>query len=184
MGYIYDTTIAADTLEAMKSQFKGKDNITAVIEIFADQAQEIEDVLNQLATLRNIPNATGDQLDLIGEIVGEDRNGRNDTDYRAAIFIKASVNSADGTKENIIAVLSELTSSSTIYVLDDYPAKIQIYIDAVTIPASTVATVLAIKAGGVGLLGGVIYQYGFMLTEGGDYLVTEDGDKILIEIPF
>jgi hypothetical protein len=54
-------------------QFKGKPNLTAVLNAFADEAQEAFDVFLACLPGRSLFEATGTNLDAIGRIVGQRR---------------------------------------------------------------------------------------------------------------
>jgi hypothetical protein len=66
--------------------------------------QSLESALQQLLTERSIDTAVGAQLDVIGRIVGEPRNGLDDDTYRRHCRARISANSSDGTIENVITV--------------------------------------------------------------------------------
>lgn len=69
--------VETDYLELSRSryteQFKDKPVFDAYIKIFIDEITELRDVLKDIKTLRDIDTATGVQLDVIGEIVGQPR---------------------------------------------------------------------------------------------------------------
>lgn len=96
---------AERTLDALLTQFKGKPVFEQVLRSYAAQAQELELVFWQLAVLTTIQYATGVQLDGLGGLVGEPRNGRSDEIYRAAIRSQIRLNRSFATIEEILAVL-------------------------------------------------------------------------------
>jgi hypothetical protein len=53
--------------------YRDKPNFNALIEVYADKAQEIEDTAFQMLLFRDVETAFGEQLDIIGRIVGQDR---------------------------------------------------------------------------------------------------------------
>lgn len=70
---------------ALMFQFRDKPKFQGLQKAFGDQYQEIELMLIDVYVLTQLDNAFGAQLDGLGDLVGEPRLGRNDTDYRAAI---------------------------------------------------------------------------------------------------
>lgn len=54
-------------------QFKNKDTIDRFLQLLLDQQQELQQVFKDLLQKRSIDEATGAQLDIIGEIVGQPR---------------------------------------------------------------------------------------------------------------
>jgi len=97
--------IAERTLAVLLTQFKGKPVFEQVLRSYAAQAQELELVFWRLAVLTTLEYATGVQLDGLGAIVGEPRNGRPDDLYRAAIRSRIRLNRSFATVEEILAVL-------------------------------------------------------------------------------
>ena len=81
------------------------------------QAQELETVLWYMKTafdLTGTSGPAGEQLDFIGRLVGEGRQGRDDTAYLQAIRVRILVNSSDGTTEEILAILLAINPSITL----------------------------------------------------------------------
>jgi hypothetical protein len=79
-------------------------NIEKLLAVIISPAQDIEDALQQLKTERWVDTAVGDQLDIIGRIVGQPREGRVDDDYRRFIRARIATNNSDGTFEDLITV--------------------------------------------------------------------------------
>ncbi len=70
-----------------------------------DQAQGIETALYDIwAEALSIDDGDTDQLDLIGRIVREDRNGRSNDDYRRALRVRVLVNRSQGRIEDLIGI--------------------------------------------------------------------------------
>lgn len=71
---------------------------------FAAQVQAIEDAA--LATLlqRSLPQAEGAQLDLLGRLIRQPREGRADAAYQRAIGARIAVNRSQGSREDLIKV--------------------------------------------------------------------------------
>ena len=64
-NFDYRQKMVDDLLE----QFRGKKNISVLVESYAQQFQEVYDFLMSLLKLLDLEACTGAQLDLIGEIV-------------------------------------------------------------------------------------------------------------------
>lgn len=94
------------------SQFRDDPNLALIIsEILAPQAQDIEDALQSLLSLPSIDDSEGVQLDLIGRIVTQPRNGYVDTNYRVLLKARIRANRSTGTSSDIYAVFSVLFSN-------------------------------------------------------------------------
>ncbi len=105
-------------------QFKNKDNLRKFLTSFLEQIQDLEDAFDQILTLTDVVAvAFGQQLDNLGLIVGEERFGRSDEQYRIAIDTRILLNNSSGTPENIIALIRALESSLSVEVRESFPAS-------------------------------------------------------------
>lgn len=129
MAYEENTDHEGDALARLTSQFQEKVNITALIHGLVGAIQTVEGQLNSLYSERWVDTAVGDQLDIIGFIVGELRAGRNDVDYRNAIIARIAINTSFGTPENMIAIFSLLTGSDNVQILEYYPGVVELFCD-------------------------------------------------------
>ena len=87
----------------------------------------------------------------IGEILGEPRDGRNDTDYRAFLHVRQKINISSGEPETLISVLASLTDSTIVELLEPSTARIEMYFNGSTVPSNLLANMILIKAAGVEL---------------------------------
>ena len=110
--YISDHTDAA--YARLAAEFKGDDKplIQGLLYSFVLQHQGMEDALKQMLEDRTIDTAVGMQLDGIGFIVGEDRQGRTDDVYRIALKARIGRNTSEGTPEDILNVFNLLSGST------------------------------------------------------------------------
>jgi len=112
-------------LDLLKEQFKGKEKIEAFISAFLNQIQLIEDTLEQLLNDRTIDLSSGENLDLIGRIVGQPREGRTDANYRPWIKARILINKSSGTAEEIYEALRLILidfPNFDMRLIDEYPA--------------------------------------------------------------
>lgn len=86
------------------AQYVGKPRIDEILCIYVDQIQLLENALWQLATLRTIDTGEGIQLDGIGDIVGQERQGLSDADYKPLLRARIKANNSEGTGPDILAV--------------------------------------------------------------------------------
>lgn len=99
-------------LARLVEQFKHKESIRKFFAPFVTQTQALEDASFQLFTLRNIDSSEGVNLDIIGKIVGERRQGVSDPIYRLRIRARIRANLSSGTVENIYSVFRALFGPS------------------------------------------------------------------------
>jgi len=126
--------------DRMLQQFKQvcAPQLDGLVQMFVGEVQEIETVLFQLILERTVTVAVGAQLDIIGNIVGIDREGRSDADYRAAIFVQIQVNNTGGQEAALAALLENLVNPTTIDIQEVFPAGLDVAIDETGVPLSTI----------------------------------------------
>lgn len=105
---IYDYEHANEGVALLLEQFTDSPNLQALVAVLMGQVQDCEGVAWQLLTERCIDYASGDQLDGLGAIVGETRDGRDDGLYRTAISVRIAVNRSNGRTEELISILGLL----------------------------------------------------------------------------
>lgn len=79
-------------------------NVEKLVATLATPFQSLENALQQLLTERSIDTAVGAQLDVIGKLVGQARNGLDDDTYRRYCRARIATNRSNGTIENLITV--------------------------------------------------------------------------------
>lgn len=107
-------------------QFKDKPSILAVIEVLVEGLQSIEDEMNRLLHERTLDASVGQQLDNLGAIVGQAREGRTDDEYRLWIAARRLVNVATGIPDDFLRLLSTVLPASDSVYVPYYPAGFQI----------------------------------------------------------
>lgn len=108
-----------DGLGRRLEQYKNKLNLQKILEIYLDRYQEIEELVFLMFLARSVNDATGQQLDEVGDIVGIKRpGGLADEPFRAKIFVKIGQNVSEGDPERIIDVARILTGSAYVNLLD------------------------------------------------------------------
>lgn len=116
-------------LARLREQYNNKPQILALINSWNGQIQELEEIIYGLSTSRSINTAVGYQLDLLGELLGKQRDGRSDADYRIVLLAKVAQNISRGTPEDAIGVFKILTSSNTVQLSDGAHAEIYLLAD-------------------------------------------------------
>lgn len=104
-------------------------NLQKWIVTYTNQIQDLEQAFFQLINERTVDAAVGAQLDGVGSIVGEQRFGRNDPDYRVAIKGRIRLNKSNGTIEDIIAVLRSQIAKTVRITEDSFPAHFEAFFD-------------------------------------------------------
>jgi len=113
--------------------------------------QDLEDVAYDLLTQRWIFSAVGTQLDKLGELVGEPRNGRGADVYRDQINVRIGFNLSGGQPEQIINLVSILTNANSVQLREYYPAAVTVRTDGDTIPQRLHKSIRGLVPAGVSL---------------------------------
>lgn len=94
-----------------------------LVDAVAEAVQGVEDAYWQLYSERWLDDAVGAQLDVLGRIVGQPRNGYGDADYRGHIAARIVANRSSGTAEELLTMVRTIVPGPTTLVLADaYPA--------------------------------------------------------------
>jgi hypothetical protein len=106
---IQNTMHVAQGLSRLSSAFITKPNVRAMLAVYLQPAQDLENAIWSVLTMRFLrtatlydpaaippaPNANA-VLDGLGEIVGQPRHGMSDAAYQAMLFLRVAVNRATG----------------------------------------------------------------------------------------
>ena len=129
-GYKFQTIDQIqNALQYLITQFKDKPVIVGFLTQVANYANLLENLLQQMTTQRSVYTAIGTQLDQIGKIVGVDRSGLSDADYRNQIFFQIGVNSSRSNPESIIQIVKFITNSTYVKYDEEYPASVRIFVN-------------------------------------------------------
>jgi len=88
-----------------------KENIEKLFTLFLSEVQKIEDTLLDILDIKDIDTAVGVQLDNIGMIIGVERLGKGDDEYREEIRFKISISTSNGTYQTIYDIIKTFTES-------------------------------------------------------------------------
>ena len=156
---IQTTTHIAEGLALLITQYRDKPNLAAILTAYLTQVQEIEDVaFDILAILGDIDSQVGEQLDLIGRIVGQDREGRTDAVYIQWIHARVLVNRSSGLVDELLQILELVASGNSRGYTPAYPASFLIEIfGAFSGDAQAVAAILG-EARAAGVNGQFLYS--------------------------
>ncbi len=129
---VQETDHAGTGRALLIDQFRGQHAIRGILGSLMAQVQEIEDATFETIAGRILDGASDAQLDSLGDLVGETRQGRGDTEYREAIRLRIRVNRSQGRAEDVIQVASISTEGVYLY-REFYPAGFEV--DAFDLPA-------------------------------------------------
>ena len=160
---VYDSWV-----EDIPCQFRGKPNITAIINAFSRQVEELLEVNRQLVELTDLDTAEGKNLDMLGDVVNVSRKDAyvllnreatveiTDAMYRNVLRFHALKNNSDANYLDIMKGLHLLWSNARIHYAEAVrePASIEVSIEDITTDETDPALVrpMVIRAGGVKIL--------------------------------
>lgn len=164
--------------------YKNSPSFKSLLKSLILPIQNIEDETYNVYLLRWVETAQGEQLDLLGESLGEYRLGKNDLEYRVAILTRISINVGAGEPELIINIIRQLYSTSNITYSELYPAQFSVTFQSDTIIPGIKNFMRSVRPAGVGdgtfiQYQGIPFVFGALLGEQGDFTVaTGDFDSI------
>lgn len=100
------------------SQFRSVPEMQILMDAISDEVQVVEDAFYDLYTRKGL-NGWGDQLDQVGKLFAETRDGDSDAVYKIRIFAKRRALRSSGTSRDVLGLFKILLPSSNI-VLDDW----------------------------------------------------------------
>lgn len=124
-------------IEKILYRFKDSKNIVDLMYSLLQEVSVLEKTFNELFNLRNLDDAYGYQLDQIGKIVGEDRNSRDDEEYRKYLYIRTFINNSNGTTKEIEEIIARTEDAYEVQIFNHYPASVYIYIKTPDIPSES-----------------------------------------------
>lgn len=182
-------------LDRLLQRNKDSYNINSLLTSFIKPVQDIENQNYELYTERSLDTSIGAQLDGIGKIVGLDRNGLDDIDYRTALIIQIQINKAGGEPESIIAAIRQLFKTEEIEFKDIYPANYEVYVVSDIIVENAKSLITSISPAGVGnitLVQGTdtpfcldevnLVDVDYDINESGDNLIVDSSDSSILEV--
>lgn len=150
------TDHAEQAAALLATQFRDKPKLRGLVQAKARQDQAVESALAQLHA-SSLDTDEGAQLDGLGAIVGEPRQGASDATYRNRIRARVRLNVGSGTAEDMIAIASLLSPpGALVEVVEEFPAAMTVRVLGVRVTAEDGAFLARIlrqaRAGGVRLI--------------------------------
>ena len=151
---VHVTTHSDEAIALLLEQFKDKPRILALLQSYITQVQAIEDAFWQLFDERWIDSGIGEQLNVIGRVVGEKRQGSLDAEYRAFLRARIRVNRSVGLMTDLVKIVDLIQNDAErVRAREFHPAAVRIEPEgAVTVDPLRVARMLVdAKPGGVSI---------------------------------
>jgi hypothetical protein len=110
-------------------QFENKPLIQGFVALAATRIQDAEVLIFDLILGRLLVYAVGQQLDNIGAMIGESRQGKNDDEYCIAIEFQIRLNRSSGEPETLIDATMVLAGATVVQLMELFPGAVGIYTD-------------------------------------------------------
>ena len=128
-------SLTSEALDRLAGQFQGSPKLRGMLEAIVGPLDTVLSDVDALKNERWIDTAVGAQLDGCGQIVGENRAGRDDDAYRDAIRYRVFVNVSNATPNDLIQALTFLVGGDDKQYLEVYPATVLLFSDGPSPPA-------------------------------------------------
>lgn len=107
-----------------------RERIRALVEAFGAGAQAQEEMSWDVLVSTGLDEATGDALDQWGELVGEQRGGLSDSDFRQFILARMLVNRSSGLIDELLEILDVATQPNVgVWHQNNFPAGFYLVVD-------------------------------------------------------
>lgn len=130
------TDFDARILSLIIGQFQETNTLSGIIEAMNIQAQDYENAIFELRDEFWLTIAKGNQLDIIGSILGLERASRTDSEYRIALQAWINISLGSGEPEIIISAINLLYNPNELEYIPNYPAKYYLFLWDTTLEES------------------------------------------------
>jgi hypothetical protein len=107
-------------------QYRESTNLKNIIRGLAKQSYDENKNINRIFTREILSMATGEQLDIWGNIIGISRGTMTNTEYRVAIYLKIFINYSEGRIEDLIYVFDAFMNPTNVELTELAPATISL----------------------------------------------------------
>lgn len=115
------------SLKRLISQYKDSPNIESILRVYGPEIQQLENMFSDIFTKTIFLQSEGEQLDRIGLILNQPRQGLSDLDYKTVLIGKIAEYNSEGTPEDLINIYSILTDAQQIQYEEIYPANFRLH---------------------------------------------------------
>ena len=155
MSFTYIDNYEENAFNRQIEFFKTLINWEKLLTIYAQDSQEIENVLNEFHEKLNVQFGEGETLDVFGRIFNLARENLNDDEYRVIILTAYAEISKSGEIETIISTYKSLMLATKITLIEYYPASFianaQVDDPSTTVTTSIREAMSKVKAAGVNM---------------------------------
>lgn len=169
---------SAVALTRIVSQFYNSPKLKALLSAIVAPLNVIETDIDDLKTKRWLDTAFGVQLDGLGSLVGERREGRDDETYREALRFRVFINTSQATPPDVMYALRYLTKADNLQYIESWPATFYLYTDGYALTPQITAVMQDLSPAAVASVPiAVSYGHEALRTSNPDEL-TDDSSEL------
>lgn len=113
-GLVYQPDHAGEAESRLLAQFDDSAKLHALVRALVSPLQELEQAAFGVLGAFDLATVVGAQLDVVGGLVGEARQGRGDAHYRAYVQARVLANSADGRASTLYQIARTLLGENAL----------------------------------------------------------------------
>lgn len=134
-GLVYVLDHAEDASSRLLAQFDAAPKLHALVASLVGPFQHLEEAAFEVLSAFDVDTALGAQLDVVGALVGEARQGRSDIAYRAYVKARILSHRANGQAQRIYAIARALlgTGILSLRIVTEPPAHYDLEVAANTL---------------------------------------------------
>lgn len=114
---------AAQMKALLVQQFQTTPRLHGFLAAVAGSFDEFEREAQRVLYLRSLDLASGVQLDLMGDLLGEPRSDRGDPEYRLELTFLVMQNVLQGTPNDFIRLVQALAHTGDVAITENFPAS-------------------------------------------------------------
>lgn len=186
-GLVYNADHRGEAESRLLAQFDDAPKLHALVRALVGPLQTLEQAAFEVLEAFELGGAAGAQLDVVGGLVGESRQGRSDIAYRAYVQARILANSSDGAAGSIYGIARALlgedvlslkltTRPSAHYDLDVAASSLRFPWDASALESPDVVARALADALVLATSAGVSFTVLYQLTTDANTFVFADAD--------
>lgn len=136
-------TLTEEADDLLLHQFAHSKRLKGLIRALVTPFEKAYTELEKLHHGHYIDNAQDETLDVIGAIVGQQRFGMSDDDYRPWLKVAICLNNSAGTAEQIFTIIGILYGRPAPVIIQEYPPNaVQFILDHPHFPPETIKAII------------------------------------------
>lgn len=135
-------------VDRLAQQYRELPNITGLLTATCEQMQDADDTARTLSTMLDPDASVGAQLDKLGGVIGEARQGFDDGSYAQHIKARIFLNRSSGTIPELLTMFNFILGDGYPLVLTEYfPASFLLNVDGALDPTTAAYLLSFLRAG-------------------------------------